>query len=209
MRSPLEVWLKEHREMIGHADELVELLAPDDIQSKLVNPDESKIRTRIADLMQKFSDYASGHFKLEEELLVPLIREHLDINLPAVKEAIGCLTREHGQMHMFVERIEELIPLLRSEDPPDPHHAAELLRVAYGVQSILRHHTSKEEREVYPLVKDLPMKAVLKLMERLMEKLRDKLNPVDDISLDHLIKPLGPKPEDGNLIAENGEAPEN
>jgi hemerythrin-like domain-containing protein len=201
MRSPLEVWLKEHREMIGHADELVVLLAPDDIQSVLVNPDESAIRIQIADLLQKFSDYASGHFKLEEELLVPLIREHLDINSPSTKEALGCLTREHGQMHMFVERIEELIPLLRADDPLDNHNAAELLRVAYGVQSILRHHTSKEEREVYSLVKDLPMKALLKIME--------KLDPVDDISLDHLIKPLGPKPENGNLIAENGEAPEN
>ncbi|HHE46763.1 MAG TPA: hemerythrin domain-containing protein [Bacteroidetes bacterium] len=201
MRSPIEIWLKEHREMISYADQLVETLAPDDIQLKLVDPDQSALRLKIADTLDKFPAYSSGHFKLEEDLLVPLIAEHLDTSSPEIKEALGCLTREHGQMHIFVERIGELTLLLQSDEPLDDHNAAELLRVSYGLQSILRHHTSKEEREVYPLVKKLPMKAVMKLME--------SLDPVDDISLDHLIKPLGIKPGNGNLVADNGEAPEN
>jgi iron-sulfur cluster repair protein YtfE (RIC family) len=201
MRSPVEIWLNEHRDLISRADELVEMLAPDDIQLKLIDPDEKALRANLADLLDKLTSDATGHFRKEEELLVPLINKHLDTSTPEMKEALGCLTREHAQMHMFVERIKELLPLLRSDDPFDSHNAAELLRVAYGVQSILRHHTSKEEREVYPLVKKLPMKAVHEIIT--------SLDPSDDIPLDHLIRPIGPRDGNGQLYAEDGEAPEN
>ena len=201
MRTPVEIWLKEHRQAYERADRLVEILSPDDILAQLTHPEQDRLRKEIADLLDGIAGLAEGHFRSEENLLVPIIRKYLEPDARETKEALGCLAREHVQMHMFAARILDLLVYLRSDDPLNASQAAELLRVSYGVQSLLRHHCSKEEREVFPLVGKLPMKAVEELME--------KLGPSDDIPLDHLIKPLG-KPGDGNgTFGDGAGGPEN
>jgi hemerythrin-like domain-containing protein len=193
--------MKEHRDAIRHADELVELLAPPDIQEKISNPDQKKLREEIASHLDAFVEMAEGHFRTEEKLLLPAIRENFDLNDPAIREAVGCMSREHDQMHMFVERINELTPALRSDEPLDPHRAAELLRISYSVQSILRHHCTKEERDIYRLVEKLPMKEVSKIF--------DAIEHPPDISLDHLTKPLGTNESEGYKGEGHAEGPEN
>jgi len=183
MRSPLELWLQEHRDIIEHADRLAELLAPSDIQARLVAPDQEELRLKIAGHFEAFLKMARGHFRCEEEQLVPAIRRHLDPEEPAIRNALGCLEREHTQMHRFTERAMKLLPALRGEKPPKPTEAAEILRVGFGIQSILRHHCTKEEQDVYPLINELPLKVV--------EALFESAGPSEDIPLNHLVKPLG------------------
>jgi len=196
----VEVWLREHREAFAHADSLVELLAPDDIQDRLLQPNQVELRARIAGHLKAFVDLAQGHFRAEESLLVPAIQEHIGLDDRAVREAVGCLSREHGQMHMFAERILDLLSVLESSDPPPPTVAGELLRVSYGVQSLLRHHCTKEEKEIYSLVGRLPQKVVTELLRTVGEP--------EDIRLDHLIRPLG-SDDAGYPVGEDVEGPEN
>lgn len=193
--------MKEHEEVIGHADALVELLAPPDVQEKLTRPDQKKLRGEIAGHLDAFVEMAEGHFRAEEEFLLPALVNHFGRDNPAVKEALGCMAREHDQMHMFVERISRIIPVLKSGEPLDPPGAAELMRVSYGVQSVLRHHCAKEERDVYRLIEKLPMKEASKIFDAIEKK--------PDINLDHLTKPLG-KDEFGGYRGDGeAEGPEN
>jgi len=199
MRSPIEIWIREHREMIRHTDELVELLAPSDIQARLTDPSENALRITIARHLNAFVDFADGHFRKEEEYLVPLISKHLDTGTPEMKEALGCMQREHAQMHLFADRIQTLLPALESGDKVTDGQAAELLRISYGIQSIIRNHTSKEEQQVFPLVQKLPLKAATELFNALEES--------TDMNLDHLVKPLGDNVEGVN--PEGIESPDN
>ncbi len=201
MRTPVEVWLKEHKKAYVLADELVELLAPDDIQARLVHPEESKLRATLAEHLNAIVEFTGSHFRGEEKILVPVIQKYLNTDDPKIREAMGCLSREHAQMHMFMERITQILPSLESGEPLNDAQTAEILRVSYSVQSIIRHHCTKEEREIYPLIGRLPMEAVVELM--------NALDPSDDINLDHLVKPLGEGGSPDLTGSDPGEGPEN
>lgn len=182
MRTPVEIWIIEHRKVIEHADRLVDLLAPDDIQSQIANPDNKILRTEIADHLDAFIEISEKHYRDEENLLIPAIIKHIGSENLEIKHALGCFAREHGQMHEFVVRIRELLPALRSEDKIESSITAEILRTSYASQSLIRNHSAMEEKEVYPLVGKLPMKVVAEIFE--------KIGGGQDMNLEHLIRPL-------------------
>jgi len=200
MRSPVETWIKEHKHAYELVDSLVDLLAPDDIQARLLHPEETKLRSDLAAKLGELIKFADEHFRAEEEILLPALKENLNLNEPKIKDALGCLAREHEQMHAFTDRMREILPSLVAPEPPDPHSTAELLRISYSMQSIIRHHCTKEEREVYPLIEKLPVKVVFEIM--------NKVGGEDSMNLDHLIKPLGPKPENADDL-KGMDGPEN
>ena len=204
MRSPVEIWIKEHRIAIDHADRLAEMLAPPDIQSRLMDPAETRLRRTLAGHLDAVIEMANNHFRHEEKLLVPAIVEHLgasDSSDPSVSEALGCLAREHSQMHRLTRRLTDLLPSLKSDEATNAETAMEILTLAFGVQSVVRHHCTKEEREIFPLVGKLPPSAVAKIMEG--------IGPRPDIPMDHLIKPLGGDEPGNPVLGEDGEGPDN
>lgn len=201
MRTPLEKWFQDHRDAIERADTLVEFLAPDDITDQLILPDNVPLRKVLADHLKAIVEIEQDHFRAEEELLVPAIESGVDMNNPKVSDAIGCLKREHTQMHLLAERASKMIPVLMSDEPPATGDIAEILRISYGMQSLIRHHCTKEEREVYPLINQLSA--------RVVDEIFRSIDPVPDIPLDHLIKPIGPDNPMNPYVAEDGESPEN
>jgi hypothetical protein len=181
MRSPVEVWIKEHREAVEHADRIAELLAPCGILTTLLAPEGESFRLRLAEHLEQLALFSSGHFRREEQLLVPSIAKHLDTSNPSLSGPLGCLAREHHQMHRFVESLVELLPALRSATLNEST-ASDLLGIAFGIQSLVRYHCSKEERDIYPLVDMLPQSETAMIMGQLN---------ADDLPIKHLIKPLG------------------
>jgi hemerythrin-like domain-containing protein len=200
MRSPVEKLIADHRAILLIADKLVDLLAPSDIATRLLAPEEKKLRLTIAENLEAIIDFDNTHFRIEEELIIPSLGKYVELTQVGIADAVGCMIREHTQMHMLSERAMKLAPLLHDENPPDISEVGEILRTAYAMQSVLRHHCLKEEREVYPLLD--------RLTPRELDKLTEKLGMTEDIPLDHLIRPMGT--EDVNpYVAEDGEAPEN
>ncbi|MCX6647385.1 MAG: hemerythrin domain-containing protein [bacterium] len=113
MRTPLEIWLIDHRKVIEHADRLVELLAPDDIQAQIADPAKKDLRDGLVACLQAFVDITETHYRDEETHLLPAIVKYLDRNRPEIKQALGCFAREHDQMYEYSERIKILLPLLQ------------------------------------------------------------------------------------------------
>ena len=70
MRTPVEIWLKEHRQAYERADRLVEILSPDDILAQLTHPEQDRLRKEIADLLDGIAGLAEGHFRSEENLSI-------------------------------------------------------------------------------------------------------------------------------------------
>ena len=191
MRTPLEIWLKDHRRLIDHADRLVELLAPDDIQIRIADPANGELRSGIAEHLEAFAEITDTHYRDEEVHLLPAIVKHLDRDNPVIRHALGCFAREHDQMYEYSERIRNLLPMLRSEDKIGKSDVGEILRTAYASQTLIRNHSAMEEKEVYPLVGKLPMKVVAEIFEA--------VNVGSDMNLEHLVKPLyGRDVEDTN-----------
>jgi hemerythrin-like domain-containing protein len=201
MRTPLETWVQDHRNAISQADRLVELLSPNDIQERIAGTGKIELRIRVADYLEAFVHLEEGHFRYEENYLVPAIKKHFGDRVQSIIEALGCMIREHVEMHKFAERIRIFLPQLKSDVKLESAIAGDILRVAYGVQSLLRHHFAMEEREIYPLVGKLPM--------QLVEEILDAIPSADRLHIDHLIKPLGNNVEDVRYKGENGEGPEN
>ena len=197
MRSPVEIWIREHKKAFEAVDTLVELLSPDNIQTELINPSNSALRSKLKSILNEIVEFDENHFKIEEELLIPALRDNFG---SGIKDALSCMVREHEQMHAFVERIRVVLTELGSDMPLNAHTAAEIMRISYGAQSIIRHHCSKEERDIYPLVAKLPAKVVFDIM--------NKLGIEDSLNIDHLIKPLGPKSENSEELR-GIESPEN
>ena len=186
----LRTWIKEHRLAIEHADRLAELLAPSDVQAKLIDPGQKEFRAKVVEHLEALVEMADGHFREEEQLLVPAISEHLDVRDPKVSKALGCLAREHVQVHKSSERIAELLPKMKSEEPLTATEAAEILRLAFGMQSLVRYHCLNEEREIYPLVGRLPGRVV----DEILAEIGDE---EDDLPIEHLIERKGHVSKDG------------
>jgi hemerythrin-like domain-containing protein len=197
----LEIWIKQHRLAIEHADRLAELLSPADVQARLIDQAQKEFRDKVMGHLEALVEMANGHFRQEEKLLVPAIMKYLDANDPKVSRALGCLAREHAQVHKSAERIGELLPKMKSDEPLLPAEAAELLRLAFGIQSLVRYHSLNEEREVYPLVGRLPVQVI----DAIMTEIGDS----PDLPIDHLVRPLGEGECGGYPIAPEGEGPEN
>ena len=195
MRSPVEKWLKEHREMLSHADRMIVFLAPDDIQTRLSNPYEIKLRRDIADCQEKIGCIIDAHIEAERAILFPAIREHFGKISGGCEDTLSCLDREHEQIILFFDRAKNLLPLLKNPEPLEKSVSAELLRVCYGIHTVLTYHCPKEETEIYSLVGKLPLKAISKIAQ--------EIGFDEDIPIDHLIKPL-----EGSNSSER-EAPEN
>ncbi|MFH1676558.1 MAG: hemerythrin domain-containing protein [bacterium] len=183
MRNPIEKWLKEHREMLTHADRMVELLAPDDIQTRLSKPDEMKLRHEIADCVEKIGVIIDPHIEAERMILFPMISDHFGRISGTCVDTLSCLGREHEQLGLFFDRAKSLLPSLKNPEPLEKSVSAELLRVCYGIHTVLTYHCPKEETEVYSLVGKLPLKSISKLAQ--------EIGLDEDIEIDHLIKPLG------------------
>jgi len=199
MRSPIEIWTRQHREIFSFADQLVELLAPDDIQSLLQAPEETELRKNIIKVLKEFTALIESHFREEEEILLPVLRDNLDPSTPNLEKWVGCLSREHAQMHMFTERVDGILSGIDEKEPFEAQTTSEILRAAYSIQSLVRHHCSKEEREVYSLVGNLPPKAVDKIMHSISQP--------SDMQLEHLVKPLGN--DKFRIMGPDAEGPEN
>ena len=197
MRTPIEIWLVDHKNIIEHADRLVELLAPDDIQAKITEPSGRKIRDAIISHLEAFVEITDTHYRDEETLLLPAIIKHLDRNRPKIKNALGCLAREHDQMHKYADRIKILLPMLRSDDKLEKNIAAEILRISYAAQTLIRNHSAMEEKEVYPLIGELPMKVVSSIFE--------SIDSGRDMNIDHLIKPLYGRDKEEDEVKEEEE----
>jgi hemerythrin-like domain-containing protein len=182
MRTPLEIWLNDHKKVIEQADRLVELLAPDDIQAQIADPGNKELRDGLIACLQAFVDITEKHYRDEETHLLPAIVKYLDRNRPEIKQALGCFAREHDQMFEYSERIKILLPLLQSDEKISNSDAAEILRTSYASQTLIRNHSAMEEKEIYPLVTKLPMKVVAEIFEAIEADF--------DMNIDHLIKPL-------------------
>lgn len=197
MRTPVEIWLIDHKKVIEHADRLVVLLAPDDIQAQIADPSDRETRDAIISHLEAFVEITDTHYRDEETLLMPAIVKYLDRNKPEIRHALGCFAREHDQMYEYAERIKNLLPALRSDDNLEKNIVADILRTCYASQTLIRNHSAMEEKEVYPLVGKLPMKVVVSIFE--------SIGGGQDMNIDHLIKPLYGKVEDEDKITEDGE----
>lgn len=182
LRSPVEIWIKEHRTVLKYADKIAELLAPQDIQGKLTDPDNASLRRALHENLAFVVEFSRTHFISEESFLIPAIVQNLAKNDESINEKLGCFAREHAQMHKFASAITELLPVLLSDNPLSFDQSFEILKLAFGIQSIVRLHCANEEREIYPLIEKLPPRIVCEII--------DKLYPSDDLPIEHLVKPI-------------------
>ncbi|HDS29765.1 MAG TPA: hypothetical protein ENN67_01850 [Firmicutes bacterium] len=200
MRSPIEKLIRDHRAIFKSVDDLIELLAPDDIQARMLEQSEHKLRNTLAEYLETIIAFDKNHFRVEEEMLIPALGKYVEMSRADIAEAVGCMSREHAQMHKLTGRAESLLPKLRDENPPDTAEIGEILRVAYGMQSIIRHHCSKEERDIFPLL--------AKLAPGILDEIASRMEMGEDIRINHLLKPMG-STDVNPYVASDGEAPEN
>jgi hemerythrin-like domain-containing protein len=201
MRSPAEIWIREHREAFEHADRLAELLAPSDIHARMVDPSQNGLRAVLVNHLEQLIEFSESHFRLEERLLIPAITQYLDNAAPEIREALGCFAREHAQMHRFANELNKLLPSLHSDTPPDRASILEILNHAFAVQSLIRYHCTNEERNFYPLIDKLPQSVCANILGELDVK--------GDIAMEHLIKPMDAKSGVNIFRGEDSEGPEN
>jgi len=90
------------------------------------------LRARAQEVLQFYRDNLVAHFKAEEQVLFPLMRD----------QVVGCgalldqLVRDHEQLHRAMAQLEA---------------GAGLAKLIFDLGDLLERHIRKEERELFPL----------------------------------------------------------
>jgi iron-sulfur cluster repair protein YtfE (RIC family) len=90
------------------------------------------LRARAEEFLHFYDTELSCHFRAEEEILFPLMREHV----PASVTLIEALSRDHNDVRQAL---------------PDLKAGRALAKLIFDLGDLLERHIRKEERELFPL----------------------------------------------------------
>src|SRR5512139_3230326 len=90
------------------------------------------LRARSQEVLEFYRDNLVAHFKAEEEVLFPLMRDHV----AGCGDMLDQLARDHEQLRHAMPQLEA---------------GAGLAKLIFDVGDLLERHIRKEERELFPL----------------------------------------------------------
>ena len=122
------------------------------------------LRARAQEVLEFYRDNLVAHFKAEEEVLFPLMRDQV----AGCGDMLDQLARDHEQLRRAMPQLEA---------------GAGLAKLIFDVGDLLERHIRKEERELFPLfeahVDAAPAGALGETLKRLLDVGRS-LSPKDN-----------------------------
>lgn len=167
MRAPFQKWITDHLEFNRIIDELVIFLDFPDISTRLCNPDEAILRSNIAETLQKIINFTNIHNRLEDKLLIPVMDKYVVGKVPNFENFLNGMVREHEQFRLFADRAGKSFELFKSDDELEPSAVSETIRLAFGIQALVKLHFKREEIDIFPNADKLPADVVIEIMDEI------------------------------------------
>jgi len=136
MTDPLRV---EHHALMSHMDNL-RLVA-----DRVGDVDSADTLAGVEDVYEFLVRHLLPHARAEDEVLYPAVDEIIGAG------ATATMSRDHVEIARLVERLGELRSVLR-EGTATPAVSRDLLRVLYGLHTLVLLHFAKEEECYLPLL---------------------------------------------------------
>ena len=135
---PTQSLRDEHRELLTQVDLLRTL--GDAVES------HSGVSERLDSALEFLEGHLLVHAQAEEDVLYPAVARHMGAPL-----ATATMSRDHAEVHGFVERLSALRTAW-AEHSPTADELAEVRRLAYGLHALVVLHFAKEEEIYLPLL---------------------------------------------------------